>query len=71
MEIQSSIIPGTPFEKFIMSNSCFPVSGLLQYYLKSLKLCEDTKVVHGILLWPEEVRDGPDDYHGKVTLRIL
>ena len=67
MEIQSSTIPGTPFEKFIMSNSCLPVCGLLQYYLKSLKLCEDTKVVHGILLWPEEY----DGYHGKVTFRIF
>ena len=65
IEIQSSTIPGTPFEKFIMSNSCLNVCGLLQYYLKSLNLCEDVKVVHGILLWPEEARYGPDDYHGK------
>ena len=62
MEIQSSTIPGTPFGKFIISNSCLPVCGLLQYYLKSLKLCEDAKVVHGIFLWPEEARD---DYDGK------
>ena len=64
MEIQSSTIPGTPFGNFIMSNSCLPVCGLLQYYLKSLNICKDAKVVHGILLWPEEF----DGYHGKATL---
>jgi hypothetical protein len=41
------------------------VSGLLQYYLKSLKVCEDAKPVQGILLWSVEARNGSDDYHGK------
>ena len=59
MEIQSSKIPDThPLTRFILSNACFIVSGLLQHYLKSLKFCEDAKVVYGVLLWPDEIKEG-------------
>ena len=65
MEIQSSKIPDThPLTRFILSNACFIVSGLLQHYLKSLKFYEDAKVVYGVLLWPDEIKEGVN-YDGK------
>ena len=52
MEIQTSWIPGTNFTDFIISNCCLAISGLLQYYLKTLSLCDNIKVVYGILRTP-------------------
>ena len=67
MEIQSSKIPGSDdFEYFIISNSCLAVSGLLRYYLSSLKFANegDIRVIFGVLLWDANARDGPDDFEG-------
>ena len=65
MEIQSSRVPGSEdFDSFIISNSCLAIAGLLKYYIESLNLADNLKVVFGVLLWDANARDGPDDYEG-------
>ena len=65
MEIQSSKIQGSDdFDCFIISNSCLAISGLLKYYIQNLNLCDNLKVIFGVLLWDANARDGPDDYEG-------
>ena len=69
MEIQSSKIPKSDdFDAFILSNSCLAVSGLIKYYLQSLDLVQEAKVVFGVMLWDANARDGPDDFEGNVMM---
>ena len=46
MKIQMGVIPGTEFDKYILSNACMAVSGLLHVYLKGLGIATDIGKLH-------------------------
>ena len=73
LEIQSSIIPGDKdLSRFILSNACFIVTGLLKYYFKSLKFEDQVAQTYGVILWPEDIRQEYDGLpHVWLTLNGL
>jgi hypothetical protein len=66
MEIQTSTIPETAFNDFVMANAGLAVHGFLKLYFKSLGITENVELVYGGILTEEakkgNIRIKPQDF---------
>ena len=73
LEIQSSTVPDDKdLCRYILSNACFIVIGLLKYYFKQLQFEDQVAQTYGVILWPKEIRQVYDGLpHVWLTLNGL